>query len=599
MWVELCRRGRLGRGGSERQGRRARERDERGAVAVFTAAVLVVLMGIAAIAVDLGMERVTRADLQALADVVALDLAREMKGQRTQADLAAEGDFANPSSAVRKSATRNPDVLGEGVGIDVDWGSYTGGVWNTSTDPPTGVRVITTAQTDYAIQEGSGEVSRTAYAVASNSACFRLGSFVAAIRSGDSTVLAPLNHLLGVNLGLVGYRALADADVTLADLAATTVIGSPERLLNGTITYTDLIRATIEALSREPGSSNAAAISVLQTVLGVSARFGSLTLKDVIHVAPTDQAALGVALNVLDIVGSASLANGEHFLDVDNLQAGVPGVGSQFTGAIQLISAAQLACGEPNSVSSIARNAQLEGALGIDFVNLPSLSIPNLATLQTAKGTGSLIVNLASGEGQLVAPPAVHCGNGTGTDPHRFAVAVRTEPASYSLSADLEVNGDVQVSKLQSLGLLNLLLELLGVVLPTKVTVDVKVRLAVSTNDPGGTDVASLSIPPNDVTPVETGSEVYLDPRNIVPTISELKINGRTVPLSRVVPLTNAILTELTTAGNAFVGKTLVPLIDNVNNKLVGPVARMVGLRFGGADVYAVGAVCGQPSLWG
>ena len=43
----------------------SRRKNERGAVAVFMALVLVVLMGITAVVIDLGMERVTRSDLQA------------------------------------------------------------------------------------------------------------------------------------------------------------------------------------------------------------------------------------------------------------------------------------------------------------------------------------------------------------------------------------------------------------------------------------------------------------------------------------------------------------------------------------------------------
>ncbi|RHW27834.1 hypothetical protein D0Z08_05920 [Nocardioides immobilis] len=578
-----------------------KDRNERGAVAVFTAFVLVVLMGIVAIVVDLGMERVTRADLQALADVVALDLAREIRGGRTQAALAAEGDLGDPSSAVSKSAARNSDILGTGLTLEVDWGSYDNEVWNTATDPPSAVRVIASADTEYSVMEGTGAVTRTAFAVASSSACYRLGTFVAAIRTGDSTVLAPLNRLLGVNLDLVSYRALADADVTLGDLAATSVIGSPTQLLTGTVTYANLLRAMIEVLSNEPGSSNGAAISALQTILAVSAPLGAIAVGDVLHVSPTDRAALEIALSVLDIVGSARLATGEHFLDIDNFQAGVPGVGFQFTGGIKLISAAQLACGEPNSPESIARTAQLQGSLGVNFVNLPSLSIPGLATLQTTAGSGSLQVSIAEGEGQLVAPPEVHCGSGTAADPHTYSVAVRTQPASYSLSSELDVTGEIKVSVLQDLGLGSLLSGLLGgILLPnSKVSVDLHIRLAAATSAPAGTSIANLRIPPNDVTPVQTGTTVYLDPQSVVPTVTDVRIGGKTAPLGGALPLTNAIVNELTLNGNDFVEKTLVPLIDNINQTLIGPVSRMVGLRFGGADVYAVGAVCGQPSLWG
>ena len=574
------------------------QRDERGAIAVLFVCALAVILPITAFVIDLGLERVTGSDLQSLADTVALDLAREITSGRTEADLAAQSSMSNPSSALRRSIDRNPDVLGEDLDVTVDWGSYDQGVWNTATSPPTAVKVVAHAKTDFAIKSGQGDVTRTAYAVASSSACYRLGSFLAAVNSSDSTVLAPLNYLFGVNLTLVSYQALAAETVTITDLAASSKIGSPEQLLTGSITYSNLVLATIEALQRKPGS-HTVAISALQSMLTAAGTVGAIQMGNVLHVSPTDSAALGVALDVLDIVGSARLSNGQHFIEVTNLQAGVPAVGYQFTGGIKLISAAQLACGKPNSAQAVAKNAQLAGDLGISFTNMPSLNVPNIATLQTSNGTGTLSVSLADGDGRLIAPPQVHCGAATATDPSTFAVSVHTQPASYGLRTELDISGDIKVSVLQDLGLGSVLTGLLGILLPTKVTFEAHVRLDIATGKAEGSSIATLSVPPNDVTPVETGSTVYLDASNVVPTVSDVKINSKSTALSSVLPLTNAIVNELTTSSNQFVQKTLVPLVANINNTFIGPVARMVGLRFGGADVYAVGAVCGQPALWG
>ena len=575
-----------------------KQKDERGAVALFVALILSVLVSMTAIVVDLGMHRVTRSDLQAVADIVALDLAREIRGSRTQADLAPKGDTGNPSSAVSQSLARNSDILGEDLVIQVDWGSYDGGVWDTAEDPPSAVKVVATADTDYAITAGSSDTSRTAYAVSSSSACYKLGSFVAAVNSSDSTVLSPLNDLFDVNLTLVGYQALAAAKVTLAELAATSYIGSPSQLLTGTVTYSNLIRAMIEVLGNKGG--NSAAVSALNTILQSSSSVGAVNVASVMHVSPTDRAALEMALNVLDIVGSARLSTGNHFIEVPNINGSVPGVGSQFTGGLTLISAAQLACGKPNSPESVARNAQLEGSLGIEFVNLPSLSIPGFATLLTSKGDGTLFVDLADGTGSLVEPPEVYCGDGTASNPHHYSVNVTTELASYSLDSRLTVTGQVKVSDLTGIGLAGLLTQLgIGSLLPNaKVDIEVDVDLKVSTSSAAGTSTANLSLPPNDATPYQTGTSVIL-PSNIVATITLVKIDHKTAPIAQATPLTNLIVNELLSANNGFVAKTLKPLIDNINNQYVGPVARMVGLRFGGADVYAVGAVCGQPSLWG
>ncbi|WP_188113392.1 hypothetical protein [Nocardioides humilatus] len=566
-------------------------------MAVFTAAMMVILLPVSALAIDLGMERVTRADLQALADVVALDLARELTG-KTQAQLAAEGNFASSSSAVRKSAARNGnDLLGNDLSMNVDWGSYVSGVWNTATDPPTGVKVTATADTDYSFKGGEGAVTRTAYAVASSSACYRMGTFVAAVNSGDSTVLSPLNGLFGANLTLVSYQALAAAKIKLGDIAAVSSIGSPTALLTGTVNYTTLLNAMVTVLSNQGG--NSVAVGALNQIVGGSGTVGAINLGNVLHVAPTDTAALAMDLDVLDIVGSARLANGNYFLEVPNIQGQVPGIGNQFSGGLTLISAAQLACGRPNLPESQAKNSQLSGNLAVDFINLPSLSIPQFATLLTEKGTGTIAVNLADGTGQLVSPPDVHCGAATVADPHSMSVRVQTLPASYSLSADLVVNGDVKILDLVGIGLTSLLLSLgLPILGNGKLAIHVEVNLTVSTAAAATTSTANLRLPPNDTTPVQTGTSVLL-PTSIVPRIDKVTIGGGLAPILSSTSLTNKIINELINANNGFVQKTLYPFIDNINNQFIGPVARMVGLRFGGADVYAVGATCAQPALWG
>ena len=78
-----------------------------------------------------------------------------------------------------------------------------------------------------------------------------------------------------------------------------------------------------------------------------------------------------------------------------------------------------------------------------------------------------------------------------------------------------------------------------------------------------------------------------------------MTIDHKVAPIAQSGPLTTRSSTSCSSANNGFVAKTLLPLIDNINNEYVGPVARMVGLRFAGADVYAVGAACADPTLAG
>ncbi len=582
--------------------RRRQGSDERGAVTLVMVVVLTMLMVGSAFVVDLGLQRVARSDMQAIADLVALDLARELDG-RTVDQLKPALD-----AALEDSSARNADAIGADdpeLAYQVGQMRSTGFTVLTS-GVPSAVRVSARTEVDFAFAAvtgaDSGAAQRSAAAESSATACFRLGSFVAAIRSGDSTVLAPLGDLLGAKLDLVSYQGLAVADLRLEQLVATSYFGTPEQLLTGSISYANLIRAMIDALGREP-ANNGVAITALTKILNttVTAGVGSIRLSDVLHVAPTDAAALKVDLDVLDLVASARLADGKHFLGVPNIQGQVPGVGYQYTGGINLISAAELACGVPNSATATADTSQLNGSVGVLFTNMPSISVPGLGTLQTPKGSGLLQITAGGGTGQLVAPPAIHCGSRTASDPSTMSVRVATSLATYQLYADVTIAADVKLTDLVGLGLTSVLTNLLGSILtlPSKVSLEVEVRLTIGTSNSGGTTRADLKIPPNDTTPVSTGSSIYLDTASIVPTVKSVKLNTKSATLSTVTAITNPIVDVLVTSGKGFLEKTLTPLVANINNDFIGPVARMVGLRLAGADVYGVGITCAHPRLVG
>ena len=582
--------------------RRRRHGNERGTVTLMMVPLLAVFMVSSAFVVDLGSQRVARADVQALADVVALDLARNLDG-RSVAQLQPVLDAAVPVSV-----RRNDKVFGE----DVPKVTYRLGVIGAhgfearTTGVPSAVEVAAQTKVGFAFASFTGtdhgEANRTAAAASSSTACFKLGTFVAAVRSGDSTVLRPLNDLLGVNLDLVSYRGLADADLRLSQLTAVSSIGTPEHLLTEQVRFTDLLNAMVVALTKEGLGSNQVAIDALNKIVKSTAavNVGFIRLANVLHVSPSDRAALDVGLSVLDIVGSARLSDGQYFLGVPNIQAQVPGIGFQFSGAMYLVSAAQLACGAPNSDSAKAPTAQIKGNVGIDFTNLPSLNLSGIGTLQTPKGTGAITVVAGDGTGQLVAPPAVHCGTGTATDPSTFSVDVATGLASYKLTVNLTVGGDVKLTDMVGLGLLNVLQNLLGLVLPSKVAVEVGVQLTIGTSISGSDTTVGVSIPPNDKTPVSTGGTFRLDPATATAMVTGVKLGGSGVAaLNQVTALTNPIVNDLLNAPGGFVKKSLSPLVDNINQEFIGPVARMVGLRLAGADVYGVGVTCGMPRLVG
>lgn len=569
--------------------RKPRERGEHGAVAVFLAVTVSLLVIVGAFAVDLGMQRVVRRDMQALADVVALDLARELDG-RTTAELAAEL-ASSPSSALSSSLSGNQATLGDNRQVAATWGFMTGGVFSPSSSGqvPTAVKVSAGADIGFSFTSGRGGASRTAYAEAATTACHRLGSFAAALDSGDSTLLSPLNALLGLNLSLLSYRNIAGVDVTLAQLAASPQLGTESELLTAPVSFASLINGTIHVLNETRPTGYQAAVTGLGAFASVAGAVPAVNLAGLLSLSPGDSAALQVPFNVLDLVaGSLLVANGERAVSIPNLQAGVAGLGNQFTGSIGVQQRAQLACGAPNSTEARATSSQLAGDLGLEFVNLPSLNI-NLGlvkgNLKTAKGTGVLRLGLGNATSQLVDPPPVSCGAGMPADPDRFTVDVSSGLATYSIDVEVQVSGDLD---------LDLLIGKLGV------DVDVVVGLTLTSPVAGDPAPVQLAMPPNDTVPVETGSSVTAL-TTVVPSIrsASITVAGVQVNAERAKLVTDTVIEALTLGNNNFVDKTLRPFASNVDTELVGPLARLMGLRLGGADVFAVSASCAVPSLRG
>lgn len=568
--------------------RRSRRRpDDRGAVAVFLAVTVALIVGIGTLAVDLGMQRVVRRDMQALADVAALDLARELDG-RTISELAPELDRSDPSSALSSVLAGNDTTLGSDPVVTVTWGAWQGGTFVPDVDPPSAVRVVAAADTDFAFAVGRGGASRTAYGVSATTACHRLGSFAVVLEDEGSAVLSSLNDLLGLDLSLVAYDGLASAPVRLADIAADPRIGTPQQLLGAAVSVSDLVEVTAAVLRRQDPQAFSVAITALDAVAGVAGGLGTTRLGDALSIAPTDSAALEADLSVLDVVSGALLAaTGRSALSIPNLQAGVAGIGNHFDGSIDVINAASLACGRPHSLEARATNRQLAGDLDVEFVNLPSLNLnvgPIKGTVQTGKGTGTIHVALGNATSTLVDPPPVECGSGTVEDPTSFTVSLDSGLAEYWVEALVEVEGSLRIGGL-------------------KAAVQLEVRLRLATGGSAGAPVSvPLTIPENDTVPVRTGQQMGLL-GSVVPTVSiessAVSVLGGTLGVGDLGLLEDAVVAALTTGNNNFLDKTLRPLAANVDEELLGPATRLLGIRVGGADVFAVGATCNAPALRG
>src|SRR5437763_7406353 len=223
---------------------------------------MVAMIGATALAVDIGRVTVNNRNLQAAADVIALDAARSLSGQ-TAAQLS--GASGAVVVAVQNSATRNNVPFSK---LTVELGTMSGTTFTTiatpvvngatqtvtSTSVPKAVRVTAGGTVNFLFDmskpHGSKTTSRPAIATMDNYGEFSIGSWLASVSSGDSRVL---NALLGdsFHLNAVSYDGLVNSSVTLRKIGLNmpTTVLSPPQLRGTSVSIHDVLLAAAAALN--------------------------------------------------------------------------------------------------------------------------------------------------------------------------------------------------------------------------------------------------------------------------------------------------------------------------------------------------------------
>ncbi|MGN6161600.1 MAG: pilus assembly protein TadG-related protein, partial [Marmoricola sp.] len=259
------------------------------ALALITCFMIIPLGGLA---VDIGMQRVARSDMQTVADMAATDMARVLGKGTTPTAAMAAASASRASGAIGATPTMNvylgvisssaPFVSSQSRGCG---GSPYDNYFQAVPSGGTANAVVVTASTkvSFVIDAGSGGTCRSALARVSGSVCYELGSYAAAVNSGDSSVLAPLNDIFGLNFQLLSYQNIAGAKLTLGQLAADSHFGTATQLLGGSIKVSDLVLAMIDVLQQ--GSGNTAAITALNSMLSTVATLPAIPLTNAIGVS--------------------------------------------------------------------------------------------------------------------------------------------------------------------------------------------------------------------------------------------------------------------------------------------------------------------------
>jgi uncharacterized membrane protein len=309
-------------------GTRGFRRDERGSVAIMAGLFFVMIAGLAALAIDIGSLYLERRVLQGVSDLAAIAGAGDIEQaeQRVEATLAANGVEAD-YEVVRGFYLADPKVAPESR-------------FSPGRTPYNAVQVALSQPGNiffaraFSVQEP--EISVMAVAARAELAAFGIGSRLASLQGGVANQV--LGALTGgsVSLSVMDYRALADADITVADAlsglatSGKVTAGTYGEVLDASVTLGDFL----EVVADVAGANGDAAASLALRKLARAAGSGlDVPLSTMVDAGPFASLAVGdkapgfdISASALELVSAATtLANGERQVEID-LDLGVPGI---------------------------------------------------------------------------------------------------------------------------------------------------------------------------------------------------------------------------------------------------------------------------------
>lgn len=530
---------------------RADRRDEGGAILILSAVAMVIAIISAALAIDLGfVANDVRVD-QKVADLAALDAVRVLP--------------SDPTTAAEESALRNGFVA-PGDRIEVKWGPSRTGPWSSdAADLTAATAVQVTAFSEhenlFPFVGEVNEASRKAVAMVEDKAQFSVGSNLAELDTNDSVALNRLmNGLLGTDppsaasLSLVGYRGLAAGSVSLADLvAADPSLGTPDDLLNGSVTVKRLAQATVTALNNKGDAASLNAATLLGTFASNIKSTLTFSLADILSIEqPADPGSVAAEtqFSVFDLItgaGQAAVSNGTGFITIDNMTVSVAGLADADL---------KLTIIEPPKISAFG----------------PALYNTSTGTWATTAHTAQVKVELNS---HIVVPGT--CGLLATCVDLRMPLVVSAAKATGSLtdircpsgSTTKEADVNVVTTGANATADNILAVKLLGIPLSLPPIISTNVAMAGGTTTPDMT----FSGPPFP-TPIQ--STAATGAGLTTATTSQLTVLG--LNLGTVLGLLN-------------------PVTSAIDEEILEPLFNALGLSVGGADVRALRIECGVPGL--
>ena len=521
----------------------AHRRDERGAIMIMAVLGLTVMVISASLSIDIGRIALEKRKDQSVADMAALDAAR---------------DRNNALALAQASATRNGfawNAAGNSLGVEIgsldSHGAFVPNVGSTS------VRATVTSTVKYLFQVGTRTVTAKAVAAMQDFGEVSIGSSLASLNSDQSALLNPImgQMLTGVasgnaNLTLVGWQGLQTSTVTLSAIQQQLVnggldVGTLDKLLSTDITLVKFYNANAQALTNQGKLAEANVMSALALTASGSQHFklGDLFTID----QGASNSALSSSLNVFQLVtGSAEAANGNHLISIPAAAVNVPNVSSTAL-SFTLIEGKKFYFGRVGGSVSTGQ---------INLTATPALNVPiTVVGLVGAKITGSLPVTL-TGAGATGTLSSVNC----------------LAPKSIGVGVDTQAVAETAVGALQ----IAATLPLVGTPVSIPVTMNANQTVAGATN-------ALSFLNPTEFSPPALGKHT-----GATPGLSSMA-NSSTITVG-----SGPVSVPLSTVVNA-----LGPTLASVDSLVLQQLSSALGLEIASADVNALSQQCNVLGLVG
>jgi uncharacterized membrane protein len=410
--------------------------DRRGQVAIITALVLVVFVGLAALVVEVGLAYSRRTSLQAATDMAVLDGAWQLP---VTTNSGFTGENASTATSVTSATTAGLAANGYSGAAVTGWptvGRYTP---NPATVPAsryvanaslTNTVGTNTCASMNAVQLESRTISPLyfgrsisnasalspqvlATATRNVDAAFRVGSGLVSV--GQTGVAnAVLTSLLGstVTLTAVDYQNLLNANVNalaFANALASQInltAGTYSGLLQSEASVGNIIAAELAVLESQ-GSVASAAVTSLEKLQAQVSASGAVQLSvgqlldfgtwdgQQIGSSTAPPAAVFGTLNAYDLITfAAQAANGSDALSINQTGISIPGVAtlSVALSAIEPPKPSYYSFGTPCTVAHTAQvRLQLQLSVGISVLGLGLVTLNLPVYVEIANGTATLL----------------------------------------------------------------------------------------------------------------------------------------------------------------------------------------------------------------